>query len=218
MRKKFLLLIVLLCSVLFIIKFIYLRPKSSNSPGNVENYLSSKVTKKTVSILPIQSKQLPQNIKAKSYEIPIKESRDDELQIEEKQISAAMIRINGTENNERIEGIELLGVYPNAESEMILSQLLENDSDSDVRNNAALSLGYLDEPLDSTIYVLMNALHDKSKDVRLSAFYTLQNYMLGFEVDSNNYENIHLQLLAKLENNELQQDVNDAIKESLESE
>ena len=64
----------------------------------------------------------------------------------------------------------------------------------------------------------MNALDDKSEDVRFSDFFTLKNYMLGFEVDSNNYENIHLQLATKVKNNELQQDVTDAIKESLESE
>ena len=126
--------------------------------------------------------------------------------------------INSADNEERIEGIELLGAYPNPESEAILTQLLTNEEASDIRNVAALSLGAFEVLVDSTINDLILALADESEDVRFSALSTLENYMLGLEEVSDSRKTIHSQLRAKTLSSELPQDTRDALTDILSDE
>jgi len=142
----------------------------------------------------------------------------DEIKLEEEQITTAMELINSADNEERIEGIELLGAYPNPESEAILTQLLTNDEASDIRNVAALSLGTFEVLVDSTIHDLISALADESEDVRFSALSTLENHMLGLEEVSDSRKRIHSQLTAKTLSSELPQDTRDALTDILSDE
>lgn len=149
---------------------------------------------------------------------PVKVLLQDEIKLEQEQITTAMELINSADKEERIEGVELLGAYPNPESEAILTQLLTNDQASDIRNVAALSLGAFEVLVDSTINDLISALVDESEDVRFSALSTLENYMLGLEEVSVSRKTIHSQLTAKTLSSELPQDTRDALTDILSDE
>lgn len=142
------------------------------------------------------------------------EMENDE-QYEKEQISTAMRQLSSTNEEERVEAVEQLGAYPSPETETILVQLLAQDSNAEVRNAAALSLGSMDEPSDGAIMTLMSALEDQSEDVRFSSLSTLEDYMLSQEEDSANYKRIREGLRQKSEAAGLAQDLRDSIKEIL---
>jgi HEAT repeat protein len=105
----------------------------------------------------------------------------------------------------------MLGAYPTIDSEALLTKLLLNDTSSQVRNAAALSLGSVEEPLDSTIHDLLTALEDESEDVGLNALSILENYRLGLEETSDRYQIVRSQLTAKAASNQLTQNIRDTI-------
>lgn len=142
------------------------------------------------------------------------EMENDE-QYEKEQISTAMRQLSSTNEEERVEAVEQLGAYPSPDTETLLVQLLAQDSNTEVRNAAALSLGSMDEPSDGAIMALMSALEDQSEDVRFSSLSTLEDYMLSQEEDSPNYKRIREGLRQKSEAAGLAQDLRDSIKEIL---
>ncbi|MFN5745143.1 MAG: HEAT repeat domain-containing protein [Methylococcaceae bacterium] len=146
---------------------------------------------------------------------PAPDEIEDEAQIEREQIAAAMALLYSTNNEERIEAVEQLGAYPSPETEATLSQLLTTDTNAEVRNAAALSLGSLDTPSDSTINGLVNALADQNEDVRFSALSTLEDFMLGLEEDAPNYKKIQGELKAKAASQGVPKDTREAISEIL---
>jgi HEAT repeat protein len=146
---------------------------------------------------------------------PASDEVEDEAQIEREQIAAAMALLYSTNNEERIEAVEQLGAYPSPETEATLSQLLTTDTNAEVRNAAALSLGSLDTPSDSTINGLVNALADQNEDVRFSALSTLEDFMLGLEEDAPNYKKIREELKAKAAGQGVPKDTREAISEIL---
>lgn len=164
------------------------------------------------------SKPLINRRKIDGSENQVKVLLQDEIKLEQEQIATAMELINSADNEERIEGVELLGAYPNPETEVILAQLLVNDQAFDIRNVAALSLGAFEVLIDSTINDLMTALTDESEDVRLSSLSTLESYMLGLDEGSDSRKTIHAELTTKLSSNKLPQDTHDALAEILRDE
>lgn len=139
----------------------------------------------------------------------------DEAQIEREQIAEALSHLSSQKEEERIEAVEQLGAYPSPDTEATLSQLLTTDSNPEVRNAAALSLGSLDVPSDSTLASLLTALDDQSEDVRFSALSTLEDFMLGQDEDSQTYKRIRSGLSAKVDSQSLSEDLKDSIKEVL---
>ena len=139
----------------------------------------------------------------------------DEAQIEREQIAEALSHLSSQKEEERIEAVEQLGAYPSPDTEATLSQLLTTDSNPEVRNAAALSLGSLDVPSDSTLASLLTALDDQSEDVRFSALSTLEDFMLGQDEDSQTYKRIRSGLSAKADSQSLSEDLKDSIKEVL---
>lgn len=139
----------------------------------------------------------------------------DEAQIEREQIAEALTHLSSQKEEERIEAVEQLGAYPSPDTEATLSQLLTTDSNPEVRNAAALSLGSLDVPSDSTLASLLTALDDQSEDVRFSALSTLEDFMLGQDEDSQTYKRIRSGLSAKADSQSLSEDLKDSIKEVL---
>jgi HEAT repeat protein len=139
----------------------------------------------------------------------------DEAQIEREQIAEALSHLNSQKEEERIEAVEQLGAYPSPDTEATLSQLLTTDSNPEVRNAAALSLGSLDVPSDATLASLLTALDDQSEDVRFSALSTLEDFMLGQDEDSQTYKRIRSGLSAKVDSQSLSEDLKDSIKEVL---
>ncbi|NBY24028.1 MAG: HEAT repeat domain-containing protein [Gammaproteobacteria bacterium] len=139
----------------------------------------------------------------------------DEAQIEREQIAEALSHLSSQKEEERIEAVEQLGAYPSPDTEATLSQLLTTDSNPEVRNAAALSLGSLDVPSDATLASLLTALDDQSEDVRFSALSTLEDFMLGQDEDSQTYKRIRSGLSAKVDAQSLSEDLKDSIKEVL---
>lgn len=160
-------------------------------------------------------KELPPPPVSPDEEVLAPDEMAEDEQLEKEQIAAAMAQLNGSNQEERVEAVEQLGSYPNAETETTLSQLLIADPNAEVRNAAALSLGSLDEPSDATVAALLSALEDASEDVRFSALSTLEDYLLGQEEDSPNYRRIHEGLSARVTARNLSEDLRDAITEIL---
>ena len=84
--------------------------------------------------------------------------------------------INSQQKEERVAAIQQLGAYPDQASETLLTQLLTTDQEPSVRNAAALSLGIIDTPEDSTLHALIDALEDESEVVRFTALSTCLLY------------------------------------------
>ena len=139
----------------------------------------------------------------------------DESYEKQTQAIESMELVYSADDKERVGGVEQLVAYPSLESEIILTQLLLTDLNSEVRNAAALSLVSINNPLDTTIYDLISALEDESKSVRFSAISTLQDYMLR-QVNHLDYNKIILSELAyKIENTAIPIDTRDAINQML---
>ena len=221
MHKNKILLIITLIFIVIAVICIYISSEPSNTPPvskPVEYKIVLAKKAPTLESLHKSSEPLIDTRKIDDSKIQVKALLEDEIQPEQEQITTAMELINSADNEERIEGIELLGAYPNPESEAILTQLLTNDEASDIRNVAALSLGAFEVLLDSTINDLISALADESEDVRFSALSTLENYMLGLEEVSVSRKTIHSQLTAKTLSSELPQDTRDALTDILSDE
>ena len=139
----------------------------------------------------------------------------DEEHSEQTQVYRAKHLIDSSKEADRLEGVEMLGAYPTIDSEALLTKLLLNDTSSQVRNAAALSLGSVEEPLDSTIHDLLTALEDESEDVGLNALSILENYRLGLEETSDRYQIVRSQLTAKAASNQLTQNIRDTINQVL---
>jgi hypothetical protein len=221
MHKNKILLIITLIFIVIAVICIYISSEPSNTPPvskPVEYKIVLAKKAPTLEGLHKSSEHLIDTRKIDDSKIQVKALLQDEIQLEQEQITTAMELINSADNEERIEGIELLGAYPNPESEAILTQLLTNEEASDIRNVAALSLGAFEVLVDSTINDLISALADESEDVRFSALSTLENYMLGLEEVSNSRKTIHSQLTAKTLSSELPQDTRDALTDILSDE
>ena len=218
MHKNKFLLIITLIFIVIAVTCIYISSEPSNTPP-ISKPIDYKIAlaKKAPALegLHKSSEPLIGTRKIDDSKIQVKALLQDEIQLEQEQITTAMELINSADNEERIEGIELLGAYPNPESEAILTQLLTNDEASDIRNVAALSLGAFEVLVDSTINDLILALADESEDVRFSALSTLENHMLGLEEVSDSRKRIHSQLTAKTLSSELPQDTRDALTDIL---
>ena len=127
----------------------------------------------------------------------------------------SMELVRSAEDKERVEGVEQLVAYPSVEAEMIFTQLLLTDSNSEVRNAAALSLVSIKSPSYATIDDLISALEDESKDVRFSALSTLQDYVLRQENNLEYGQKIQSELTYKIGNKNFPDDTRDAINEML---
>ena len=144
-------------------------------------------------------------------EIEISVVSENKIQLEHKQISTAIDLLYSNDDEKRREGVELLGSYPNPESEEILTKLLISDANPEIRNLAVLSLGSIIEPSDSTINDLIFVLGDESEDMSFSALSSLQNYMARAEKNSETLKNILEQLNTKMVSNEVTPTIRDAI-------
>ena len=144
-------------------------------------------------------------------EIEISVVSENKIQLEHKQITTAIDLLYSNDDEKRREGVELLGSYPNPESEEILTKLLISDANPEIRNLAALSLGSIIEPSDSTINDLIFVLGDESEDMSFSALSSLQNYMARAEKNSETLKNILEQLNTKMVSNEVTPTIRDAI-------
>lgn len=127
----------------------------------------------------------------------------------------SMELVKSAEDKERMEGVEQLVAYPSVESEMKLTQLLLTDSNSEVRNAAALSLVSIKSPSYATIYDLISALEDESKNVRFSALSTLQDYILRQKDNFEYGQKIQSELNYKIKNKNFPNDTRDAINQML---
>ena len=139
----------------------------------------------------------------------------DDAKIEKEQVEEAMAKLHSNKDEERVEAVEQLGAYPNAETEATLVQLLSTDANAEVRNAAALSLGSMDEPTEAAISALMSAIEDQNEDVRFSALSTLEDFLLSQEEDSANYKRIREGLRQRAASRTMSQDLKDSINEIL---
>jgi hypothetical protein len=138
---------------------------------------------------------------------------ESDEQIEKEQVAAALAQLTSSDPAQRLEGAEQLGAYPSKEAETALQQVLATDSDADVRNAAAQSLGYVEKPTQATLNTLFSALEDQNEDVRLSALSTLEDFMLGADENSKRYKQILAGLQAKVDSRSVPQETRDAIRD-----
>lgn len=207
--------------IFFIVMFgIFIAIYFSDPPESVNTILVGEPEKQTLEIkrAALSAKQVITQQKSQPSKTQVNVLLQEEIQLEQEQTTLALELINSTDNEDRTEGIEILSAYPKPEFEIILAQLLANDDEPDIRNVAALGLASFDVLSDASISDLMTALNDKSEDVRLNSWSTLDNYLMGLEEESHSRKMILSQLTTKLTNKEIPEDISETIKESLESE
>lgn len=141
---------------------------------------------------------------------------EEEELTEEQQVAAASQLLTSTDPTVRLEGAEQLGAYPNAEAEALLVQTLANDPDADVRNAAAQSLAYVEQPSNATVSALMAALDDQNEDVRAAALSALEDFLANSDAGSKRYNSLQSGLKQKAAVVSTPQDVRDAIHDILE--
>ena len=207
--------------IFFIVMFgIFIAIYFSDPPESVNTILVGEPEKQTLEIkrAALSAKQVITQQKSQPSKTQVNVLLQEEIELEQEQTTLALELINSTDNEEWTEGIEILSAYPKPEFEIILAQLLANDDEPDIRNVAALGLASFDVLSDASISDLMTALNDKSEDVRLNSWSTLDNYLMGLEEESHSRKMILSQLTTKLTNKEIPEDISETIKESLESE
>ena len=152
---------------------------------------------------------------ASTNDLPVENDLIDDAQIEREQIAEAMAHLASQNQEERVEAVEQLGAYPSPDTEATLGQLLAADSNPEVRNAAALSLGSLDAPTESSLSILLSALDDQSEDVRFSALSTLEDFMLAQDENSPTYDRIRSALQTKVGASGVPDELKDSINEVL---
>ena len=139
--------------------------------------------------------------------IPPKPSPIAEATREKKEMARAQQLIASTNEQHRIEGLKLLGAFPNPMNEVILVGYLRSQENPNIRSTAALALSTLGKPSASTIDTLLSTLEDSSEDVRFSALATLEDYLILVKQDPASQQRIRDGLRAKLQSNRLQADI-----------
>lgn len=147
---------------------------------------------------------------------PESESDEEEAATEKEQVDAALAQLASPEAEQRIEGAEQLGAYPTKEAEQALTQALSGDTDAEVRNTAAQSLGYVEKPTDATLAALFGALEDQNEDVRGSALSSLEDFLLGSDEGSKRYKKLLAGLQARLDSRSVSEDTRTAIRDILQ--
>jgi hypothetical protein len=148
---------------------------------------------------------------------PLEEGGNEyDEQTEEQQLATAREQLNSADAEQRVEGAEQLGAFPTKETEILLVQALATDSEAEVRNAAAQSLGYVEKPTDATIDALMTALEDRDEDVRTSALSTLEDFMVESGEGSKRSKKILAGLKAKAASRGTPKDLREAIRDVLE--
>jgi hypothetical protein len=140
----------------------------------------------------------------------------EELKNAQEQTSLAMGLLSASNDQQRIEGAELLGAYPSPNSEAILIKLLQSDPNPEVRSVAALSLATSENPAETTIQTLINTLEDKTEDVRYGALSTLEDYLAVLDKGSPRYRSIHSGLIKKLSSKNLTSEMRSDIQNTIE--
>lgn len=210
--------ILVLATFLVALFFNQISDIKTTEPTKTVEYsaVSHKVAQPTLSTLtPLPFKPDKTQTQSERNAIEFDEEFIDDTEIEKEQMAIANRLINSSKDEDRIEGVEQLGAYPNTEMEMILGQLLVTDINPDVRNAAILSLGSIEILSNITINNLMNALEDESADVRFNALSTLQNSLLAMEKGSVSYKLTIDELIAKTSEQTLSIEIRDAINEFL---
>jgi hypothetical protein len=142
-----------------------------------------------------------------SIAIPPKLSPIAEATTEKKEMARAQQLFASTNEKHRIEGLKLLGAFPNPMNEVILVGYLRSQENPNIRSTAALALSTLGKPSASTIDTLLSTLEDSSEDVRFSALSTLEDYLILVKQDPTSQQRIREGLRAKLQANRLQADI-----------
>ena len=139
--------------------------------------------------------------------VPRKPSPLVEDTAEKSELARARQLRTSTKEQQRIEGLKLLGAYPSLVNEVILVGYLRSQENPKIRSTAALALSTLGKPSASTIDSLLSALDDSSEDVRFSALATLEDYLILVKQDPAAQQRIREGLRAKLQSNRLQADI-----------
>ena len=185
-------------------------PRDCQSVSDVESSLS----KQKIQVIHYEKPWVLKSVTDSEKNIRSRLVKDEDYR-KQALIINSMELVKSAEDKERIEGVEQLVAYPSVESEMKLTQLLLTDSNSEVRNAAALSLVSIKSPSYATIDDLISALEDESKDVRFSALSTLQDYVLRQENNLEYGQKIQSELTYKIGNKNFPDDTRDAINEML---
>jgi hypothetical protein len=139
--------------------------------------------------------------------IPPKPSLIAEVTTEKKEMARAQQLLASTNEKHRIEGLKLLGAFPNPMNEVLLVGYLKDKENPNIRSTAALALSTLGKPSASTIDTLLSTLEDQSEDVRFSALSTLEDYLILVKQDPASQQRIRDGLRVKLQANRLQADI-----------
>lgn len=143
-------------------------------------------------------------------------TEEEEDRTEQEEMDAALAQLGSPDPTQRLEGAEILGAYPSEETELALAQVLNSDPEADVRNAAAQSLGYVEQPSDDTVAALMAALEDQNEEVRASALSSLEDYLAATDEGSKRYRQLDAGLRAKMSNQGTPKDIREAIHDILQ--
>lgn len=140
----------------------------------------------------------------------------EEEETEEAQVAQARVWLESLNPEERVQGAEQLAAYPTREAEKLLVHALVNDAEAEVRNTAAMSLGYVEKPSEETIHALLAAVEDADEEVSINALSTLEDYLLNEEEGSPGYKKLLGQLKSKAHSHSLSQETRETLKGILE--
>ena len=189
----------MVCIVILLGAFMWLAFHSSK-----QELLDKKESASAPEKLTISEKPLPLEQKSIAA-APSATATDDTNEKEEN--ARAQGLLSSKNDQQRIEGLELLGAYPSPINEAILIRYLRSEENSEIRSTAAISLSTLENPTASTIDGLLDTLEDPSEDVRFSALSTLEDYLTMEENNSSIHRHIQAGLRAKLQSKKLQVDI-----------
>lgn len=122
----------------------------------------------------------PPNLQALATGLNVAANPEEESEsnpIIELQVQSASEELKSSDIDTRIGAIEQLAAYPNQESERLIVNILQTDSDETLRSTAANALSALRNPGRETLSVLTVAAADPSEAVRQSALMTLEIYV-----------------------------------------
>ena len=136
----------------------------------------------------------------------------EETELRNEQVKAAEGSLDSVDIEERIAGAEQLAAYPTPEGEKLLNKALEGDMEQEVRQAAAVSLGYVKKPKSETISLLLLSLRDPAEEVRSAALETLSRYFAHDERGANQANQIVKGLKKAAKSNRTPPDIREDIR------
>lgn len=120
---------------------------------------------------------LAERIETLAYREPTSEELKEEKQYNREKALALSSDLNDPDPHKRIGAVEQLAAYTSAEAEDLLTQVLAQDTDVNVRAMAAQTLDTMEKPSLATIDAVLQAIEDDAPEVQQASLLTLERWL-----------------------------------------